>query len=348
MTTEAKTVATADRQLTCTEVALNEIQQIADSTNLAALQEVPTVIRTFRIASGVAKMRELITGEILNTLVSLQDTRLGYLTDRAPGNKSGLKPYSPEVVRDCAIEAMIRGAYWVDNEFNIIASGCYLTLNYYRRLVRGLVGGLEIDFGDYQERHVKRGDATITEAMVSVRASWTYRGHAMEVACEKTEVDDGRIPVRVNSAMGTDAIFGKAERKLLAKIHRKVTGSTWLEDQPDGDTIDVQPGPVERLPDNRPAGRIETSPTEQSGGQHAHDTDRTARQSPKLASDTDMQAIWKQVCGIDMLGELDDYEQLLGVSDMHADDVARIKGWIGKQRNKIRNGRGGRANGKGK
>jgi hypothetical protein len=52
---------------------------------------------------------------------------------------------------------------------------------------------------------------------------------------------DGRIPVRVNKAMGVDAILGKAERKMLAAIRKEVTGS---QHDPDGDVDDVHDADV--------------------------------------------------------------------------------------------------------
>jgi hypothetical protein len=308
-----------------TETALVELQQIADTACIAAIEQLPTVIRTYRIASGVKQLRDRIKldGEIMGTLASLQDTKLGFVTDRAPGNKSGLKPYSKEQVREAAIEALLRGAYWVDNEFNIIAGSCYLTLNYFRRIISGLVQNLEIRFGTYEERLVKRGDQAITEAVVSARATWSYKGNQMEIICEKTGADDYRIPVRVNASMGTDAIFGKAERKLLARINRKVTGSTWLEKQTsDDDVIDVEAVDPKQ---EKPAAKTS---------------------EPQLASDEVMRDFHTKVCEIQMLSDLDAFTAGLAQLAMHADDLARIKKWIDKRRQVIRDGRGQRANGK--
>ena len=322
-----------------TETALMELQTIADTASMAAIENLPTVIRTYRIANGVKQLKDRIKvdGEIMQTLVALQDTKLGFLTDRAPGNKSGLKPYSQEQVREAAIEALLRGAYWVDNEFNIIASGCYLTLNYFRRIVSGLVTGLEIRFGTYEERQVKRGDSKVTEAMVSARATWSYKGNQMELVCEKTDQDDYRIPVRVNASMGTDAIFGKAERKLLAKINRKVTGSTWLEKQAtDDDVIDVEAA--------EPKPAITATKQAKIAAPQSPQAEKVIL--PLFATDEAMQSIHKQVCGMYMITELDLFKSGLDNRGMHPDDVARIQKWIEKRREQIRDGRGQRANGK--
>lgn len=317
--------ATTFKPANPTETALVELQQIADTACIAAIEQLPTVIRTYRIASGVKQLRDRIKigGEIMDTLVALQDTKLGFVTDRAPGNKSNLKPYTPEQVREAAIEALLRGAYWVDNEFNIIAGSCYLTLNYFRRVISGLVQNLEIRFGTYEERLVKRGDQTITEAVVSARATWSYKGNQMELVCEKTGADDYRIPVRVNASMGTDAIFGKAERKLLARINRKVTGSTWLEKQTsEDDVIDVE------------------------AAEPKQDKSAATTTGPQLASDELMRDFHAKVCEIQMLSDLDAFAAGLGLLGLHPDDLARIQKWIEKRRQVIRDGRGQRANGK--
>jgi hypothetical protein len=48
---------------------------------------------------------------------------------------------------------------------------------------------------------------------------------------------DSRIPVKVNERMGTDAIQGKAKRKLYAKILERLTGTeiTTVDDAHDGE-----------------------------------------------------------------------------------------------------------------
>jgi len=206
--------------------ALIQIEKTAEEYSLVELDKLPNFQRAIKLAQGMQKLRSLIKGDILKTISSLQDTQLGFKTDRA-GKDRG---YSQEVVRDCAIEAMLRGATITGNEFNIIASRTYLTKEFYERMCRNLVNELRVVEGV----PVSQGGG----ALVPMKASWKYEGRADSLECVQNGADDTRIPVRVNSGMGVDAVLGKAYRKLYARIYRRVTGSTWIEEGLDETTED--------------------------------------------------------------------------------------------------------------
>jgi len=199
---------------------LVELQKTADDYSLAALEKLPQLHRAVSLSRGIKKLRSLLSGDVLKDLCELKDTNLGFRTDGAP--------YPPEVVRDCLIEAMLRGARPSGNEFNIIAGRCYLTKEYYTRMVGDLVSNLKIVLG------VPEATAHST-ALISGRAQWHYHGERMNINCMKNGELDERIEVRVNKGMGVDAMLGKAERKLLARIYRRVTGSTWMREEDESD-----------------------------------------------------------------------------------------------------------------
>src|SRR4051812_23283034 len=79
------------------------------------------------VAETMGEMRSLLTGEVMQPILALMNTDLGFRTDRdakvQPKDKDGnpMMPYAVEVVRDCVIEAKLRGFHVVGNEFNIIA-----------------------------------------------------------------------------------------------------------------------------------------------------------------------------------------------------------------------------------
>ncbi len=91
--------------------------------------------RALSIAEGIQRLRGALTPEIMQSVMALQGSRLGFRTDLDA--KGG---YPVDVVRDALIEAVMSGAYPVNNEFNIIASQSYLTLNYYKRRMREYPG----------------------------------------------------------------------------------------------------------------------------------------------------------------------------------------------------------------
>jgi hypothetical protein len=149
--------------------------------------------------------------------MSLMNSPLGFLTDRDPARPTRdgeVKPYSVDVVRDCVIEAKLRGFHTVGNEFNIIAGRCYAAKNGFRRkLTDGKsFPGLR-DFRDSYDVPRLMGDKG---AIVKCRAEWTLNG--------KSDSFEAEFAIRVNSMMGADAIVGKAERKLCKRVHDLISG----------------------------------------------------------------------------------------------------------------------------
>lgn len=164
--------------------------------------------RAIHVAQAMREIQDLMTGEVLENILYLQGSPLGFLTD-----KDSAGGYPPEKVRDLVIEATLMGLAVIGNEFNIIAGRIYATKNGLTRLVREFPGmtDLKITEGKPEPSNNNQG------AYVPMTAKWLLNG--------QPDVIEAIIPVRVNSGMGADAIFGKATRKLLAKIYSRLTGS---------------------------------------------------------------------------------------------------------------------------
>jgi len=228
-----------------------------EECSLSKLAPLRQFQRTAKLANGMKVLRGGMTGPLFEDIKGLANTKLGFLTDRPPGAKGKdgkqLTPYPDHVLRDAIIEGMLRGASIVGNEINVIAGNCYLTKQYFERQLQQWPGLTEL-------RVVEGVPTTSTSAggaLVSMRASWKLNGHPDEMICDKTVDGDYRIPVRVNSQMGVDAILGKARRKLYAKVVARISGSTWVAEQAeaDGDVIDVE---APRLAQDEPQATKET------------------------------------------------------------------------------------------
>jgi hypothetical protein len=186
------------------------------------LRDMTLMERTVTLAGSMATMRENFSGTVLESVKGLADTPLGFLTDRAHADK----PYPDNVVRDCVIEAMLRGAQPIGNEFNIIAGRCYLTKAFFERQLRVFPGLTELRVIEGVPQTAQQAGG----ALVPIRASWKLHGKPDELNCvDDPQAGDSRIAVRVNAGMGVDAILGKAKRKLLARIFARVTGSDWVD-----------------------------------------------------------------------------------------------------------------------
>lgn len=218
-------------QQTAIEKATDEIEQALRECSSDAIRELPQMKQAIKLAGGVRAMRLALSDKVVEELfMPLQGTPLGFRTD-----KDTERGYPVGAVKECVIEALIRGFQVVGNEFNIIAGRAYFTKEGFERKVRQFPGLTNLD--------LRPGVPTQKEggALVPYRATWLLQGKPMELVRDLVKNDRGelvgdeRIPIRVNGGMGADAILGKAKRKILAQIFELISGTTI----PDGDVIDV-------------------------------------------------------------------------------------------------------------
>jgi hypothetical protein len=190
------------------------------------------IVRSVQMADALATLRQWVTPEMLAKFRSLSGSTLGFRTDRDPGTKAYTEKgeYNDAVMKDCIIEAAILGLEWVGNQFNIIAGRTYTTQNGMWWLVgRKSPGVTNVRVNCAVPRIATGG------AVVKARCDWKKDGVA--------DFIEEEIPVKVNDGMGTDAIIGKATRKILARAHRQIHGSVFV---PEGDVDDTKPSEASR------------------------------------------------------------------------------------------------------
>ncbi|MFW6118877.1 MAG: hypothetical protein ACOC7S_00925 [Planctomycetota bacterium] len=201
------------------ETALETLEETAEQcTDLVLADQAGRFKQAVALASGMNKLRQALTPQVMEPIMELQGSRLGFRTDK---DRSG--GYGLSVVREAVIEATLRGVRPVGNEFNIIAGNAYITKEGFTHLVRSYPG-----LTDYRDTFaVPKGHKD--GAVVHAEAEWKLNGKPQTLECD--------IPVRVNKNMGIDAILGKAKRKLLARVYARVTGTTHT--LPEGDVDDT-------------------------------------------------------------------------------------------------------------
>ena len=293
------------------DAQLARIDEITEQRSLAQLEGLSKTRRAIELARTMNELRKLISGPILNEFMALAGSDLGFRTDK----DKEANQYPPEVVRDVLIEGMLRGANPIGNEINIIAGKCYLTKAYFERMVRNLVSELRVIEGVPETAQSGRG------ALVPMTATWIYKGHRDELRCIKTDAEDNRIAVRVNAGMGIDAILGKAYRKLYARIYRRVTGSTWLEEAA-GDEV-VETTQVEPESEQK-----KEQPKTQSAAHNPH------KLFAKVSEDLGR---------MDSISEINKYEHE-NAGKLHADAVGTFRELCEVRRQQIRDSRGERSN----
>jgi hypothetical protein len=198
----------------------------AAKAGLIAQKEASQFKKMALVAGAIQELRALLTPKVMAPVMALQGTAIGFRTD-----KDGKGGYDVDTVKDCLIEATLQGVFPVGNEFNIIASRCYITKEGFGHKLRDIPG---LSYMITPSVPVMRNGGAVVKMLVE----WTYNG--------KSNSRELEIAVRVNNGMGTDAIIGKAERKARAWLYKAVTGQEIGEgDVEDLDAIDVTVTDVE-------------------------------------------------------------------------------------------------------
>lgn len=195
-------------------VALDDYCKAATAHLQQCFDDGNHMLHALLMGNVVNRISALLTDNVMKDVMTLQDKKAGFATDKK--DKGG---YSVAEVRSVLVMALVRGLRIVGNEFNIIAGNLYVTKEGFERLVTTYPGvsRLEIEMG--------APAMTQSGALCACSATWVYHGRPMSIECLQTPAIDCRIPIRVNAAMGVDAILGKAKRKLLARIYERITGA---------------------------------------------------------------------------------------------------------------------------
>lgn len=215
------------------EEDLVALENLATECAQLATKEVTPFRRTFLMAAGMAKLRSLITREMMHDVMCLQGSSLGFRTDK--DTEGG---YEMEVVKEVAIEATLRGLRLVGNEINIIASRMYAAKDGLKRLVREWPGLTNL--------RLRPGIPATSQGytVVPIVATWKMHGKDQVEDC----TGDNAIPIRVNREQIVDAIIGKAIRKMYARIYDRLTGQPNGLIEAEDEAIEVESHAAEASP----------------------------------------------------------------------------------------------------
>jgi hypothetical protein len=219
--------STASALETVTSTAISAFHGAADGASIMAALD---------MAAAVNDLRALFDRpEIKARILALQDTPLGFRTDCDPKVKRRKKnqqtgvwsevtntPYAYEVVREAAIEALLRRLQLVGNQFNIIAGRFYCTKEGFEALIRQLasVTNFRPVIGVPQS---KSGGV-----IIDCSATWTQNSETQSLAAS--------IPVKADDYSGADQSIGKATRKFLRRCYECMTGNS----MPEGDASELE------------------------------------------------------------------------------------------------------------
>ena len=183
-----------------------------------------------RVAEYMDCMRTAIE-PFMPAIIKLRDSPLGFRTDR--GKESNKPAYDEATVKECVVEALLRGVKLVGDQFNIIAGRTYITLNGYRLLVNGS-GCQQLTY------EVDPIELNEKEHKIRGKAAWVLDGKNYSIEkqfCCKAHLSKSGYPITT-----WEQTQGKATRKLFKSIYETVTGRAFHEPDEDvrEDAIEVE------------------------------------------------------------------------------------------------------------
>ena len=194
--------------------------------SVAAVMEANTLEKFERAvvyADSMGQLQAALNEEAMKPFMNLQGSKLGFVTD-----KDSQGGYKWNVVRDCLIEAVLRGVEPCGNHFNIIASNTYITKEGFKYLLDSIPNFRWMITNELPRINKDKGSAAIV-----MNVKWKMGNGEWE----EQQLD---VAVRVNKAMGTDAVIGKAERKSRAWLYNNFTPDEILDGDAESVTIELK------------------------------------------------------------------------------------------------------------
>lgn len=200
------------------ETMSEKIQSVVKNCSGIMTAEIQDFAGAFVLANSVRQLREIFdTPEIKETIESMKDSRLGFLTDRGPKSGSSKPAYTYPEIKECCIEALMRGYALTGNEFNIIAGNFYpAKAGKYRKIME--TPGIS-DFR-YTTTSPKYDGKS---AKVQCWADWKINGVKQSIGYKtETTEDTCVIQIKTNAYMGDDGVTGKAQSKLFTRVLQRL------------------------------------------------------------------------------------------------------------------------------
>lgn len=221
--------------LSISDDALSGLQSVAMEATAVYIDATSgNIVSALKSAAAIQSLREYFNDPgIRSAITALQDSPLGFRTDRDPkikkkdrdGSYKPNIPYDYEVVKEAAIEALLRGLQLVGNQFNIIAGRFYCTKEGFEALIR------QTTITDFQI-NIGVPKAVAGSAAVECSATWTHDAKSVSFSAV--------IPVKSDQYSTADQLIGKATRKFLARCYQQMSGKT----MPDGDSSEPAAQPL--------------------------------------------------------------------------------------------------------
>jgi hypothetical protein len=176
-----------------------------------ALAEKNAFKRTFAVAKTVQELRSLLTPQVMEPIMSLAGSSLGFKTD---------KEYRLEIIKDCLIQACIHGVYPVGNMFNVIAKQFYITREGFQYKLDNYSGLRYMIIPELPK--ISNPSQKGSSAVQPILVKWEIKGKKYEQKLE--------FPMKYYANIGEmEALAGKGKRKAMCWLWNTITGQVLAE-----------------------------------------------------------------------------------------------------------------------
>ena len=224
-------------QETNLEAAVNQCHLAASMKN--------NTIKSLKLAYGQQQLNKVLNQpEVANVIMSLQNSTIGFLTDRKDHG------YDQKTVIQAAQEALTAGAFIHGNEFNIIASRCYFAQSFFIRMVR------EYCTKNLVKRHFEYNAQFIEMSgkqkkfKVTAKIFWCFPSKDRQ---DQTEIYN-------LIGMSEDQVIGKAKKRSHQWLYNELTDNNYAAVPDEAETFDMPDHPKTEDPkkEDAPKASIKT------------------------------------------------------------------------------------------
>ena len=231
--------------------SLDQIDEVSEE--LRALVQVDSSLpsHAVRQAASIQILRDLFTSEVMAPVMALQNTPLGFKTDRPGG-------YDTDTVRDVMITAIGRGGQMTLNHTNIIAGNYYATKEQFGTWLdatqgRGnwlVIHGIpQVVRGEKMVKNKQTQQHTKIEGVIGAKITSEIRW----LADGEWKSETLTHAIKGDDYATADAYNGKADRKCRAWLFGQITGQRVTDsDAEDAREVNLTPeGPQRGEPSDK-------------------------------------------------------------------------------------------------
>jgi hypothetical protein len=245
-----------------------EIDSILNQCQPIMRGEASGIANSFVLAKGMYQLKEILLNDtnLRKTIEYMQDSNIGFMTDRSPAiiekakaKNRTIKPYTYLEISDCVLTALLFGYNLFGKEFYVIGGNFYASqYGKYRHIMENKY---ITDFSYANsppifktEMRKEKGKAiSIQYAEVECFASWNREGKTFYLGKhpDNKKFDPLVFKIKVDAYMGDDGVIGKALSKLFTRVLARLSCnyiSSPMLDVPDDTTLEIiESTPAENL-----------------------------------------------------------------------------------------------------